>query len=85
MAAEAQTIMKQVRVHYRETRGGVYGEYPSLTQAHQGDLGDTADYRSTYATATTCSRGESQRGALCVTTTLFCPRVDGVQCPHFDG
>ncbi|MEM8710703.1 MAG: DUF1501 domain-containing protein [Planctomycetota bacterium] len=31
-------------------RGGLYGEHPSLTDLHQGDLVSTVDFRSVYAT-----------------------------------
>jgi uncharacterized protein (DUF1501 family) len=31
-------------------KGGMYGQFPSLQQPHQGDLGYTVDYRSVYAT-----------------------------------
>jgi len=32
-------------------KGGMYGEFPSLQQTHNGDLGYTVDFRSVYATA----------------------------------
>ena len=34
----------------KSVKGGLYGEYPSLTDLDQGDLKFTTDFRSVYAT-----------------------------------
>jgi uncharacterized protein (DUF1501 family) len=34
----------------KPVKGGLYGEYPSLTNLDQGDLKFTTDFRSVYAT-----------------------------------